>query len=136
MSIRILILTVRWSSRSFKLTNSHIIPEVKGCTQVDSDMHVKLFYKGCSVPLPLWFCQGQVCCLSRKNHVRKLPCIPGIVYWKNFSYILRITESCVLKKTCLLSRNREICIAIAIHIHLVIPNATRTLSVTVIVIIA
>ena len=37
----------------FKLTNSHmLIREVTGCIQVDSELHVKLFYKGFSVPLP------------------------------------------------------------------------------------
>ena len=41
------------------LTNSHIlIPEVIGCNQLNSDLHVKRFYKGCSVPLPQWFYQG------------------------------------------------------------------------------
>ena len=29
-----------------------------------------------------------------KKHVRKLSCIPGIVYWKHFSYICWITETC------------------------------------------
>ena len=46
----------------FKLTNSHmLVPEVTGCIQVDSELHVKLFYKGCSVTLPQWFRQGQDC---------------------------------------------------------------------------
>ena len=36
----------------FRLTNSHmLILEVTGCIQVDSEFHVKRFYKGCSVPL-------------------------------------------------------------------------------------
>ena len=36
-----------------------LIPEVADCFQVNSKLHVKLFYKACSVPLTEWFCQGQ-----------------------------------------------------------------------------
>ena len=37
----------------FKLTNTHIIiPEVTDFIPIDSELHVKLFYKGCFVPLP------------------------------------------------------------------------------------
>ena len=71
-----------------------------------------------------------------EKHVKKLPCISRIVYWKHFSYIWRITETYVHKGTCLLGRNREICIAVAIHIHSITPNATRALSIPVIVNIA
>ena len=44
-----------------------LIPDVTGCIQVDSELYVKLIYKGFSVSLPQWFCQGQDFCLSRKN---------------------------------------------------------------------
>ena len=95
----------------FQVNNSHMsIFEVTGCVQFDSELHVKLFYKGCSVPLPQWFRQSQDCRLSKKSMLEK--------------------------ETYLLSRDREICITIAMHIHSVIPNATRTLSISVIVIIA
>ena len=50
-----------------------LIPEVTGCIQVDSELHVKRFYKGCSVPLPQCFCQGQDCRLSRKNMLENVP---------------------------------------------------------------
>ena len=33
--------------------------EITGCIHDDSELHVKRFYKGCSVPLPQWFRQGQ-----------------------------------------------------------------------------
>ena len=35
--------------------------------EIDSELHVKLFYKGCFVPLPQWFRQGHDCRLSRKS---------------------------------------------------------------------
>ena len=50
-----------------------LIPEVTDCGQVDSEMHVKLFYKGYSVPLPQWFRQGQDCRLSRKIMLENFP---------------------------------------------------------------
>ena len=50
-----------------------LIPEVKGCIQVNSELHVKLFYKGCSVPLPQWFRQGQDCRLLRKSMLENFP---------------------------------------------------------------
>ena len=50
-----------------------LISNVTGCNEVDSELKGKLFYKGCPVPLPK---------LSsfEEKHIRKLPCIPGIVY--------------------------------------------------------
>ena len=44
-----------------------LIPEVKGCIQVDSELHVKLFFKECFFCLPQWFHVGQDCRLSRKS---------------------------------------------------------------------
>ena len=58
----------------FKLTNSHMLtPEVTGCIQVDSELHVKLFFKGCFAPLPQWFRKGQNCRLLRKNMLGNFP---------------------------------------------------------------
>ena len=57
-----------------------------------------------------------------KVKIRKLPCIPGIVYWKYFFYIGRITGTYVHQKAFLLSRNREVCITIALHIHFPLPS--------------
>ena len=31
------------------------MPEVTGCIHVDGELHVKIFYKGCSVLLPQWY---------------------------------------------------------------------------------
>ena len=50
-----------------------LIPEVTGCIQVNSELHVKLLYKGCSVPRPQLFRQGQDCCLLRKSILEKSP---------------------------------------------------------------
>ena len=68
LSIRILISTVNDQVVFLKLTNSRmLISEVTGCIQVDSELHVKLFYIKCSIPLPQWFRQGQNCRLSKKS---------------------------------------------------------------------
>ena len=97
LSIRIFISTVRWLSRFFKLTNSHmVIPELTGFIQVDSELNLNLFCKGCSVPLPQWFHPGQDYRLSRKSMLGTCVtgiCVPGIVSWKQLSYIWRITET-------------------------------------------
>ena len=64
----------------FKLTNSHmLIPEVTGCIQVDSELHVKLFYKGCSAVLPQWFRQSQDCRLlsSIESYIENISPIFG-----------------------------------------------------------
>ena len=58
----------------FELTNSHMfITKITGCIQVDSELHVKLFHKWCSVPLPQWFHQGQDRRLSRKSMLENFP---------------------------------------------------------------
>ena len=50
-----------------------LVPQIIGCIQVDSELHAKLFYKGCSVPLPQWFRQGQDCRISRKSMLENFP---------------------------------------------------------------
>ena len=50
-----------------------LTPEVTGCIQVDSELHVNFFYEGCSVPLPQWFRKGQNCRLSRKSMLENFP---------------------------------------------------------------
>ena len=32
-------------------------PEITECIKIDKELHVKLFFKGCPVPLPQWFRQ-------------------------------------------------------------------------------
>ena len=54
------------------------VPEVTGCIQVDSKLHVKLFLKDVLFP----FHNGFV----KEKHVRKLLCIPGS-YIENVSPI-------------------------------------------------
>ena len=45
-------------------------PEVTECVKIDKKLHVKLSFKGCSVPLTQWFCQGTYCRLTRKSMLR------------------------------------------------------------------
>ena len=36
-------------------------PEVTEFIKIDKELHVKLFFKGCPIPLPQWFHQGSDC---------------------------------------------------------------------------
>ena len=114
----------------FKLTNSHILtPEVIGCIQVDSELYIKLFYKGCFAPLLQWFCQGQDCPLSRKSMFENFPVYLELHIEKIYPIFDKLQKHMLTKKPVYSAQ-------IATHIHSVIPNATRTLSTIVIVIIA
>ena len=62
-----------WSSRFFKLTNSQAHVNTWSYRLYPSRLHVKLFCKGCTVPLPQWFHQGQHCRLSRKSILVNFP---------------------------------------------------------------
>ena len=54
----------------YKLTeNNDSIREVTNCIRVDKNLHVKLFYRGSPLPLPLWFRHGRNCCLCRKSMI-------------------------------------------------------------------
>ena len=48
-------------------------PEIPECIKIDKKLHVKLFCKGCPVPLPQWFPQGTDCHLTRKSTLEKFP---------------------------------------------------------------
>ena len=48
-------------------------PEVTECIKIDKELHVKLFFKGCSVLLPQWFRQGTDCHLTRKIMLENFP---------------------------------------------------------------
>ena len=48
-------------------------PEIPECIKIDKKLHVKLFCKGCPVPLPQWFRQGTDCHLTRKSMLEKFP---------------------------------------------------------------
>ena len=54
-------------------TNVLKVPEVTDCVLVDRDLHVKLLYKGSSLPLPQWFRHGRDCCLTRKSMMQNFP---------------------------------------------------------------
>ena len=41
-------------------------PEVTECIKIDKDLHIKLVFKGCLVPLPQWFHQGTDCRLKKR----------------------------------------------------------------------
>ena len=47
--------------------------EVTECIKIDEELHVKLFFKGCPVPLPQWFRQGSDCFLTRKSMLENFP---------------------------------------------------------------
>ena len=60
-----------------------VIPELTGFIQVDSELNLNLFCKGCSVPRPQWFHPCQDYRLSRKSMLGTCVtgiCVPGIVY--------------------------------------------------------
>ena len=40
--------------------NELSIPQVTECIVIDDKLHVKLYYKGCPVPLPKWFHHGHL----------------------------------------------------------------------------
>lgn len=40
---------------------------------VDTELHIKLLYKGSPLTLPLCFHYGQNCCLTRKSVLENLP---------------------------------------------------------------
>ena len=139
MSIRIFISTVWWSGRFFKLTNSHmLIHKVTGWIQIDSELHVKPFYKWCSVPFPQWFRQVQDCWLLRKSMLENFTVY--LYTWnrvlKTFLLHLMNYRNICLQRNLFTQPNIEICITIAMCIHSVIPNSTRILSITAILIIA
>ena len=46
-------------------------PEVTKCIKINKELHVKLFFKDCPVPLPQWFCQCTDCRLTRKSMLEK-----------------------------------------------------------------
>ena len=48
------------------MTISPSTPEVTECIKIDKELHVKLFFKDCPVPLPQWFRQGTDCRLTKK----------------------------------------------------------------------
>ena len=59
-------------------TKNDGVPEVTECIVVDSHLHVRLFFRGSSVPLPSWFRKGRSTKLTSKamlqnlsNHIRK-----------------------------------------------------------------
>lgn len=72
------------SGYSFKQKDDHVIfykliynemsvPEVSECILVDTELHVKLFYKGSPVPLPQWFRYGRDCRLTHKSMLENFP---------------------------------------------------------------
>ena len=53
--------------------NELSVPEVTDCIRIDSDLHVKLFYKGSPIPLPEWFRKGSKCLLATKDILQNFP---------------------------------------------------------------
>ena len=56
-------------------------PEVTECIKIYKELHVKLFFKGCPVPLPQWFHEGTDCRLTRKSMLENFP-----VYLRTCAY--------------------------------------------------
>ena len=52
------------------------LSEVTECTKIDKELHMKLFFKGCPVPLPQRFRQGTDCRLTRKSMLEKVCIFP------------------------------------------------------------
>ena len=59
--------------------NELSIPQVTDCIRIDSDLHVKLFYKGSPIPLPEWFRKSSDCKFASKDMLLNFSC------WKNCS---------------------------------------------------
>ena len=58
----------------YKLKTNYLhIPEVTHCIHIDSLLHVNLFLKGSSVPLPQWFRHGHNCMLTSKTMLENFP---------------------------------------------------------------
>ena len=58
----------------FKTVLSELsLPEVTECIRVDSNLHVKLFYKGSPISLPEWFRKGSKCILNSKDILQNFP---------------------------------------------------------------
>ena len=55
------------------IKNELSVPEVTDCIRIDSEMHVKLFYKGSPIPLPEWFRKGSKCTLTSKDMLQNFP---------------------------------------------------------------
>ena len=110
-----------------------LIPEVTDCIQVDSELHVKLFCNGCTVPLPQWFHQGQHCRLSRKSILVNFPLYLESYIGEISPIFDELQKHMFTKKPVYLVEIRRF---IATHFHSFIQNATRTLSITVIIRIA
>ena len=52
----------------YKTVTDHLsVPQITECIRVDSDLHVKLFYKSSPIPLPTWFRDGSSCVLQSKT---------------------------------------------------------------------
>ena len=43
------------------------IPQITECIRIDSDLHVKLYFKGSPLPLPEWLRKGSTCKLTSKD---------------------------------------------------------------------
>ena len=47
--------------------NDLSIPQITECIRIDSNLHVKLFYKNSPIPLPSWFRKGTDCKFKSKD---------------------------------------------------------------------
>ena len=82
------------------LFNELSIPEVIECIRVDECLHVRLFYKGCSVPLPQWFRSGHNCTLTRKSVFENFPAYLRNQAEKHFLGFEKLHKKNVRKNQC------------------------------------
>ena len=56
-----------------EFSSTTFVPEVIESIVIDTNLHVKLFYKGSPIPLPEWFRQGYFCKLSSIRMLENFP---------------------------------------------------------------
>ena len=49
------------------------IPVVTESIRIDAKLHVQLYFKGCSLPLPPWFREGRNCKLTSLTQLENFP---------------------------------------------------------------
>jgi len=58
----------------YKVQNNGLSsPEITDCIRIDSDLRVKLFYRGSPIPLPAWFKNGRNTLLRSKSMLQNFP---------------------------------------------------------------
>ena len=105
-------------------------PEVTECIKIDKELHVKLFFKDCPVPLPQWFWQGTDCRPTRKSMLKNFP-VYLRTYADNHSSIFEeLLQYRFTKKPHLFSQNHKRQFIVKIHIYPVAKSLNSRFSIT------